>query len=172
MEWCINYDKKIVFITINRNAGTTLREFLPKCGFEVVEKPFIDKVIDYSFFAIIRDPVDRWISGVNEYICYNDKEVSESKQFVKSELSNNNFYFDQHTRPQYKSLTMIEECNLIKLDDNFIAQTSFIFNSSYLLPTIIKPPFDVCFTVIALSLYAPPIILSVPETPILLTVFI
>ncbi len=130
MEWCINYDKKIVFITINRNAGTTLREFLPKCGFEVVEKPFIDKVIDYSFFAIIRDPVDRWISGVNEYICYNDKEVSESKQFVKSELSNNNFYFDQHTRPQYKSLTMIEECNLIKLDDNLSDKINNVINDN------------------------------------------
>jgi len=107
MEWCINYDKKIVFITINRNAGTTLREFLPKCGFKVIEKPSIDKVMNYSFFAIIRDPVDRWISGVNEYICYNGKEVSEIKQLVKDELSNNNFDFDQHTRPQYKSLTMI-----------------------------------------------------------------
>lgn len=130
MEWCINYDKKIVFITINKNAGTTLREFLPKYGFEIVEKPFIDKVIDYSFFAIIRDPVDRWISGVNEYICYNGKEVSESKQFVKSELSNNNFYFDQHTRPQYKSLTMIEEYNLIKLDDNLSGKINNVINDN------------------------------------------
>jgi hypothetical protein len=130
MEWCINYDKKIVFITINRNAGTTLREFLPKCGFKVIEKPSIDKVMNYSFFAIIRDPVDRWISGVNEYICYTGEEVSEIKQLVKDELSNNNFDFDQHTRPQYKSLTMIEEYNLIKLDDNLSGKINNVINEN------------------------------------------
>jgi len=65
----INHDKKLIFIHIPKNAGSSI---IKKLG---IENIFIDKPLteykkhyenywsDYTKFAVVRDPIDRFISS-------------------------------------------------------------------------------------------------------------
>jgi hypothetical protein len=111
-EWCINFDREIVFITVNKCAGTTLRNTLPQYGFHVVDNNIIDEekiksIKHFSFYSIIRDPVKRYISGLDEFIFYYNKvdEIS----LIEKNLEENKFIFDEHTLPQFKSFEKLHE---------------------------------------------------------------
>jgi hypothetical protein len=60
-------------------------------------------------FAIVRHPVDRWFSGINEYIINNRLDPDE----VISKARTGRLVFDQHTVPQTDYVPA--ECELIRL---------------------------------------------------------
>ena len=70
---------------------------------------------DHVFFAITRDPVDRWISGLNEFMC----RYKPPLEWVVSQVKNKKYIFDEHTGPQTVFLRLCLENNgklkLIKL---------------------------------------------------------
>ena len=83
-EWCIHYSNKVIFVCINKCAGTTLRNALAGFryddegvpgAFEIVDHRTlsderIQEMVDdyYQWFYIIRDPKTRWLSGLKEFI--------------------------------------------------------------------------------------------------------
>jgi len=52
---------------------------------------------NYNFYSIIRNPKDRYISGLQEFI----KIYNPPVEFIIHNLKNNIFIFDEHTSPQY-----------------------------------------------------------------------
>ena len=120
-NWCINHDKKIVFILIPKNMSSTLGRSLSSYGFKIVRNYPINKVTDYSFFMVVRNPISRWISGINEVLVYYPGTLEEKKNFVNSKLSSTNLAFDMHLSPQHRNVDFIHTYNLkismIKMDE-------------------------------------------------------
>lgn len=96
---------------------------------------------EYKFVIVTRDPKERWISGINEILniylapsvrrsllfpryrrdLFNgDKELFRSK--FLTELKNNKFIFDCHTKPQVSWINFCSQYNLditfLKLDEH------------------------------------------------------
>jgi len=143
-EWCINNDLKVIFITINKCAGSALRNYLPSKNFIVIDNNKIDddfiinKIInEYNFYSVIRNPNDRYVSGLNEFI---DQINGTKKEYIEDALKNNKFVFDEHLLPQYSSLEKIlnfnKKINLIKLDENLSRKISNIFNFDDYMPIV------------------------------------
>ena len=78
---------------------------------------------DYFFLSVIRNPVDRYISGLQEFI----KRYDMSDDFIEESWKNNKFIFDEHTSPQYIFLRHCHH-NLksIKLDKHLSKKLSSI----------------------------------------------
>lgn len=138
---------KIIYVPIYKNASTSIRNTL---NFDPVYiKPSKQKTFDidipkqyrdYKFFAVIRDPKSRWISGINEFInIYQDLgvdfdgDVEGSRKKFLLELKNNKFIFDGHTRPQLSSMDFCFQYDIdltiIKMDDNLEEKISKFIGS-------------------------------------------
>jgi len=123
-EWCVNDDLKIIFITINKCAGSTLREYLPSKNFIIVDNNFIDDTYvndkifkNYKFYACIREPGKRYISALSEFIKQSHKnyniDISDEKfrSYIINNLCNGRYIFDEHSLPQISSLQKVLKNN-------------------------------------------------------------
>jgi hypothetical protein len=83
---------------------------------DTLAKYFVET--DHIFFAITRDPVERWISGLNEFMC----RYKPPLEWIVSQIKNKKYIFDEHTGPQKVFLRLCLENNgklkLIKLDQD------------------------------------------------------
>ena len=61
-EWCVNFDKKICFITINKNAGSSIREGLKCHGFNNV-------LVDYQHLSSYLDALKNF-KFLRVYVSY------------------------------------------------------------------------------------------------------
>lgn len=131
---------KIIFMHIDKCASSTMRSVLKSSNFcdmshrvknvEKIKKYFIKN--NYRFYSIIRNPRDRYISGLQEFI----KRYRPNKEFIISNLQNNKFIFDEHTSPQNCFLFLCEDkCNYLKLDKNISEKVSNVINLNVKLPT-------------------------------------
>ena len=113
INYLVNPDKDIAFILINKCASSTLKHTLPNYGFSIVE----DVPQVSNFCAIIRDPISRWISGLNEFIfAYGINDFDKIEKY----LFNSKFVFDHHTYPQYLNLQKIKNITLLKFEDDLL----------------------------------------------------
>jgi len=143
-EWCVSKNLKVIFITINKCAGSSLRNYLPTKNFIVIDNNkidnnfIIDKIInEYNFYSVIRNPDDRYVSGLNEFI---NQSNNIKKTFIEDSLKSNKFIFDEHLLPQYVSLKNIlnftKKINLIKLDENLSKKIHNIFSFNDYMPIV------------------------------------
>lgn len=122
---------KLIYMHIDKCASTSISTALRSSYFtdltflkdaQGTAKYFVAH--NYTFFAVIRDPVDRWISGLNEFI----KRTKPPKGYVVSQLEKNRFIFDEHTAPQHLFLRLCVENNArikyLKLDNNLSEKIS------------------------------------------------
>lgn len=144
-EWCINYELKIIFITINKCAGSSLRQYLSHKKFDIIDNNdicddfIINKIINnFIFYSVIRNPKDRYISGLNEFI-YQTAYNCDNKKFVEDNIKHNKFIFDEHLLPQNESVCEIlkynKKINFIRMDNNLSKKISHILNNENLMPT-------------------------------------
>ena len=72
----------------------------------------------YTFFSMSRDPVSRWISGLNEFMC----RYKAPTEWVIKQVKNKKYVFDEHTAPQHLFLRLCSDYNgtikLLKLDNH------------------------------------------------------
>jgi len=113
INYLVNPDKDTAFVLINKCASSTLKHTLPKYGFFIVDHiPNVN-----NFYAIIRDPVSRWISGLNEFIfAYGIKDFEK----IERHLERSKFIFDHHTYPQDLNLQKINNITLLKFEDDLL----------------------------------------------------
>jgi hypothetical protein len=70
-----------------------------------------DRTPEGHHFMIVRNPVDRWFSGVNEYVVNNRLDRDD----VIRQAYAGRMVFDQHTVPQMGYLPNVE-CEIIPLE--------------------------------------------------------
>jgi len=126
--------EKVVYVLITKNASTSVINSLNFVPISFIIKPFYSGIdsLDipekyrsgYKFVIITRDPKQRWISGINEFIYQYLYERSDfdgdEKEFRNTfllELKDNKFIFDFHTVPQ---LSCINFCFKYDLDITFL----------------------------------------------------
>lgn len=169
-------EEKVIWIPITKNASTSITNSLnpsPIRSSLLQRSRVYDKKISshkdvfntflnyidipkkyrngYKFFVITRNPEDRWVSGINEYLnaCIGTSKRpsllhpkhrrdlggfnGDGKEFLRkilSEILDNKFIFDCHTRPQLSSINFCFAYNLditfLKLDENLNEKVSDI----------------------------------------------
>lgn len=95
---------------------------------DFLAKYFVDS--NYTFFAVTRDPIKRWISGLNEFMCRYKPPI----EWVVKQVENKKYIYDEHTAPQklFLRLCLENEGNLklIKLEgDMTFKVNNFIKNN-------------------------------------------
>jgi hypothetical protein len=139
--------EKIIYVPIAKNASTSIENSLEFTPVKVVLQPncYFDLDIpkkyrsQYKFFIVTRDPNERWISGINEFlniydyqgIDFDGDEKGSRNKFL-SELKNNKFIFDGHTEPQLSTIKFCFKYDIdisfLKLDKNINEKISNILN--------------------------------------------
>jgi len=120
----VSFEKKLVYLLISKCASSSIGEYLSTrkdftpIGDDIAIAQFHDKypnerVENYNFFTVIRDPKSRWISGLNEFLMVHKGHVSKLKIYIEKELKNNKFIFDLHTLPQIDCLSYVIDLPLI-----------------------------------------------------------
>ena len=129
----VSFEKKLVYLRECASSSigeylSTRRDFIP-IDEEITIDEFHDKyaterVEDYNFFTVIRDPTSRWISGLNQFLKVHKGHMSKLEIYIEQELKNNKFIFDKHTVSQIDclsfemDLTFISNMILLRLDKN------------------------------------------------------
>lgn len=116
----ISVTEKLVYMHIDKCASTSIstaleeRHFFDGKLFQNKEK-LIEKTItdNYTFFAVIRDPYSRWVSGISEFM----SRFNATENYVISQVMENKYIFDEHTLPQY---CFLDICYKNKIDIQYI----------------------------------------------------
>jgi hypothetical protein len=127
---------KLVYMHIDKCGSTSVSSALKlHCpNFLSLDLLKTDKDPDYlakyfvesghTFFAVTRDPVQRWISGLNEFMCRYKPPID----WVIKQVENGKYIFDEHTGPQTVFLRLCLEnegkLKLIKLDGDLSAKVN------------------------------------------------
>jgi hypothetical protein len=130
---------KIIFMHIDKCASSSINYLLTNNNFcnisfrikniNKIKTYFIKN--NYNFYAIVRDPKNRYISGLQEFM----KRYNPPKEFIVFNLQNNKFIFDEHTSPQHCFLFLCDgNCNYLKLDENISRKISNIIDVNIKLP--------------------------------------
>jgi hypothetical protein len=138
-------EEKIIYVSIAKNASTSIINSLNFTPIKIplqLDCPFLIDIPEkyrsgYKYFVVTRDPKERWISGINEFLnIYHhqgvdfdgDKKGSRNKFLM--ELKNNKFIFDGHTEPQVSRMRFCFKYDLditfLKLDENLNEKISDI----------------------------------------------
>lgn len=92
------YSDKAVIALIPKNASTAISAY---CCWQPTDYTAINR---RNYIAVIRDPVDRWISGATEYLW-------RSQRFEGTDLSSfdlDRIHLDKHTQPQFTFIDMLD----------------------------------------------------------------
>ena len=111
-------------------------DYFHDMSFRIYDVKLLNKFVksnNYFFLSIIRNPVDRYISGLQEFI----RRYNIPDKFIEESLKSNKFIFDEHTSPQY---IFLKHChhNLksIKLDKHLSKKLSSILGYDVNLPKL------------------------------------
>jgi hypothetical protein len=100
----VSPDKKFNYVNIPKNASTALKRLFSNWEFSDFNK-FVD-IDQPKHLVVLRDPIDRWISGMTHYLWLLNKGRSEEE--IRNLLNSQSFQnlifdfviFDNHTLPQ------------------------------------------------------------------------
>lgn len=119
--WHLNRKEKLVYVHIDKCASTSISKALKEKNFLDVSKIDITPLIinqNYRFFAVLRDPYSRWISGLCEFMSRFDID----KNYIIEQLRDKKYIFDMHTAPQHIFLEKFKglrsNITYLKLDNN------------------------------------------------------
>ena len=87
-----------IYIPIDKCASNSMRKVLTENGFISMQKirdwdKALEKFKDWNHFAVVRQPVDRYISGLTEFIFRNSHK--NPYEYIEKSLSQNKFISNQ-----------------------------------------------------------------------------
>lgn len=114
----INEDVGSVFMHIDKCASRSVTAVLEENGFDqITEKENFVLREEFSIFAVVRNPITRWASGLNEYMyryavaerglenpMYDQdipKDLQLSLDQIEQQVRDGKLIFEEHTAPQY-----------------------------------------------------------------------
>lgn len=92
------YNDKACIVLIPKNASTAISAY---CSWTPTDYKHINR---RTYIAVIRDPIDRWISGATEYLW-------RCQQFDNVDIRSFNLeklHLDKHTQPQHTFIEMLD----------------------------------------------------------------
>jgi len=123
--------KKMSFITINKCCSTSMIKWCKDNNWLPVQQKIDDQKRKY--LVILRDPVERWISGFRTYLSIKNidvKNIEDNYWKIFKEV----VIFDTHTLPQYKHMISIKLKNIFAVDFNSVNDgdlSNFLRNNGY-----------------------------------------
>lgn len=125
-------DKDLMYINIPKNASTWTKAVLLDSGWEYYNF-HTDKFIKPAL-VVLRDPVDRWVSGIAEYFAlYFPQFKLQDKETV--ELIFDRIVFDDHTEKQVKFMHGLdtEQCTFMLCNESYKHNFSNFIGSKFML---------------------------------------
>ena len=116
----LDVKRKLVYLHVDKCGSTSITsaflmegesfiplEKFPKANdYDAMAKFLVES--GYTFFSMSRDPVSRWISGLNEFMC----RYKAPTEWVIKQVKNKKYVFDEHTAPQHLFLRLCSDYNL------------------------------------------------------------
>jgi hypothetical protein len=92
------YSDKAIITLIPKNVSTAISSFCAwnKCDYTAVNRR--------NYIVVLRDPVDRWISGATEYV-WRSTHIHGAKL---EDIDLSQIELDRHTKPQYEFIKMLD----------------------------------------------------------------
>lgn len=131
------------YIPITKVSSTYLRRALPGGQFNIHTWQWYNSTDPVpakqhmNYLVVLRDPVQRWASGVLEFWCRarpdHDWSPDQSQDWLFDQIE-----FDVHTRPQVDFLTLIDKqrCTWLWMDHAVESNAWFSHNNIALLPVV------------------------------------
>lgn len=106
----------LAYVNIPKNASLMVADILKPYNFYQVEN--VNEIQDIMYLVILRNPIARWYSGINEYVKINNLYPSTPKEY---QYLADGIVFDEHTEKQSSFLSEIDidRCKFIHIDENF-----------------------------------------------------
>jgi hypothetical protein len=135
--WYLNQKEKLVYVHIDKCASTSISKALSEKNFLEISKIDITPLLtnsNYRFFAVLRDPYSRWISGLCEFMT----RFNITEKYIIEQLNDKKFIFDMHTAPQHIFLEkfngLTSNITYLKLDNSIESKiNNMIFGSDKIL---------------------------------------
>jgi hypothetical protein len=120
---------QLLYVHIPKNASSFTRDKLTDVGFELLNYHHAQKYTN-PVVTVLRDPIERWITGALEYLVKQNIDTVES-------INNNDMLFtqfevDEHTARQTKFLHGLDTDNItfLKCDRNYKNNLVNFFNKN------------------------------------------
>lgn len=123
-------DVDLMYINIPKNASSWTKPNLLDWGWEFYN--YHTDGLDKQAMVVLRDPVDRWLSGIAEYLTLYHPEFNvQSHETV--ELVFDRIAFDDHTDKQVKFLDGLDtdRCTFFWCDSNYRQKFSKFISTYY-----------------------------------------
>jgi len=106
----------LAYVNIPKNASLMVADILKPYDFYQVEH--VNEIQDIIYLVILRNPIKRWYSGINEYVKLNNLYPTTPKEY---QYLVDGIVFDEHTEKQCSFLNDFEKnrCKFIHIDENF-----------------------------------------------------
>lgn len=107
---CFTDSSNFVYVPIPKNASSETSTKLLSLGWSANNfSENISAFKDYKFIVILRDPIDRWLSGINQYFLLYHKTIYQLSTDTLNLIAHK-IVLDDHTEKQ------IYFCNKLNLD--------------------------------------------------------
>lgn len=111
----------LMYVNISKNASSWTKPNLEELGW-VVKNYHLDHLTNYHSLIVLRDPVERWVSGIAEYfsLYHPDFDLDDfNKSFIDFIMEQ--VEFDEHTARQVYFIRNIDpnRCTFMMADDSY-----------------------------------------------------
>jgi len=119
---CMSHpDTDLMYVYIPKNASSWTKPNLKDWQWEIYNYHY-DNLYDKHAIIVLRDPIDRWLSGIAEYMFLYHKDV-DSAHFSKSffDIIFDRIAFDDHTEKQTLFINGLNfnHCTFFWCDENY-----------------------------------------------------
>lgn len=121
---CMSHkDSDLMYVYIPKNASSWTKPNLRDWGWEFFN--YRTDNLNKHALVVLRDPVERWLSGIAEYLTLYHKDMQRPWQETEAIIFDR-VTFDDHTEKQVKFLTGLDtdNCTFIMCDSNYRANFS------------------------------------------------
>lgn len=119
-----NLDCDFIYVNIPKNASSWTKQQLEAADF-TQKNYFLDKLQNHRAVVVLRDPVERWVSGISEYFSryYHGNSPKDLNNFA-IDIVFNHITFDPHTEKQLYFIQDLDPANTVYFwfDENYRQQ--------------------------------------------------
>ena len=128
---CMSHkDSPLMYVYIPKNASSWTKPNLKDFGWEFYN--YHDNKLNKLALVVLRDPIDRWVSGIAEYLTLYHSAIDMYNKHV-IEIIFDQLTFDDHTESQVKFIHGLDtkKCIFFMCNDTYRANFSKFMKERY-----------------------------------------